>query len=231
MLASAAMPDDTGALAFVPTLARVWAGFDDVGPTRVPKELLYERDLEERRLAAILLVARVLRREAWEETVDASVRLAGALPTEVPPIPDGYIEQASGIRVGPALELRPCTMCDIRRPGANACHHCGGSGLLAGDLERCGACGGGGFVTCSACEGAKQTVSLRLRHVTDRLVALRDTFVPEALRYAPGMFGFDAAIATAIGELVQPPEELRFDLLATETTSAYASVLARRGGR
>jgi hypothetical protein len=236
VLASAAMIEGNGALSFVPTMERARSGFDDVGPISVPAELLTDENLEERRLAAILLIARVLRREAWEESVDASARLAGALPTEVPPIPEGYVEQASVIRVGPALELHPCTMCDVRRPGYQACHHCGGSGYLTGTMESCGACGpasdsragrGEGFIVCSACEGAKETVSLRVRHVTDRLVSLSDVFVPEALRYAHGLFGFDGALGTAVGELRAPPEELRFDLLATETTSAYRGAQRR----
>lgn len=215
------------ALRFVPTIERARASLFDVGPVGTSPELL-QHSVEERRFAAILIVARVLRREAWEEPIEMSERRAATMGTEIPEVPASYVEQSAILRVSPALELRDCSMCDVRKPGFTACATCGGSGRDSLEGAPCPGCGGERFIVCSVCEGAKRTVRIRVRHVSDRDVSLRDLFLPKAIAFARGMFGFESTLSGAIAaEATPPPEELRFDLFATETSSAYRGVQRR----
>jgi hypothetical protein len=211
---------------FLPTLERARTeGYVPLDPNRGGAVLLPGEPVVTRRLAALVVRARVVRREVRDDLTEMSPRRAAALPGEMPAVPREFASQSYLVRLqaegGPGLA---CTSCDIRRVGYNACHRCGGSGWLHAD-QRCSACLDG-FILCASCDGSLVTVAVELRHVDDVSLALRDVFLPEAFRYVPALFEVPRLLRDLL-EDADPPMTLAFPLVTRPQGSAYRDAVRR----
>ena len=172
------------------------------------------------RLAAIVVRADVLRREAWHREVELAVPLYERYATEMPIEPGAFLEQSYKYvdTQRPSRKGR-CTSCAVLR-GKEPCLRCGASGRNDANLP-CAYCRLG-YVVCSVCDGAALTVRATIRHVNDRPVSIRRVLVP----------ALPAPLATAIEAIVDqhrdPPPALRFELQADVIQSAYRGASAVR---
>jgi hypothetical protein len=214
------------ASSFLPTLARARSeGYVPLDPDGREVDLLSGEPVVERRLAALVVRARVVRREVRDDLTEMSPRRAAALLGEMPAAPKEFVSQSYLVRLqaegGPGIA---CTNCDIRRVGYNACHRCGGSGQLHVD-QRCGSCLDG-FILCASCDGSLVTIAVELRHVDDVSLALRDVFLPEAFRYVPALFEVPRLLRDLL-EDADPPMALAFALASRPQGSAYRDSVRR----
>jgi hypothetical protein len=210
----------------LPTLERARSeGYVPLDLDRGEVDLLPGEPTVQRRLAALVVRARVVRREVRDDLTEMSPRRAAALLGEMPVAPTNFTSQSYLVRLqaegGPGLA---CTSCDVRRVGYNACHRCGGSGWLRVD-QRCSACLDG-FILCASCDGSLVTVAVELRHVDDVALSLQDVFVPEAFRYVPGLFAVPRLLRELL-EFADPPMALAFPLVARPQGSAYRDTVRR----
>lgn len=184
-------------------------------------DLLAQDPVEQHRLAAVTVDARVLHRAVWEKNVELSEQLLATYPAVMPPQPEGMIAASHHLVVdildrGPA----PCTNCPVR-PGRELCARCGGAGYILIDggnnqqAQPCGTCAGGRFVQCSTCDGVARTRRARVRYVDDRLSTLRYTYVPS----------MTIALETALDEVLAATDDLpvclRFDPRSREAGGPY----------
>jgi hypothetical protein len=215
-----------GATPFLPTLDRARSeGYVPLGSDGREVALLQGEPLIHRRLAALVVRARVVRREVREDQVEMSLERAAALRRDMPPLPKVFASQSYVVRLRRENgEGRACTSCDLRRAGYTACHLCGGSGALPPE-RRCPACFNG-FIVCAGCDGSRVTLAVDLRRVDDVDLALRDTFVPDAFRYVPGLFNVPRFLRELL-EPVDPPMALAFPLVSRPQGSAYRDAVRR----
>ena len=210
--------DDHKALPYLPTLARAHEGclpLDPEGSFELPEG----EPSAVRRLAAMVVVARVVRRESREEETEVSIARASYMLKEMPPAPREYLEQSYLVRLrGDSAAGRPCTACDVRKRGSTICHRCGGTGWLHPDTP-CTACDAG-FILCAMCDGTGEIISAEVRYVNDVPIWYRDTFVPEAFRYVPSMFSVPTLLRALLAE-VDPPMALAVPLMGKMQGSAY----------
>lgn len=211
---------------FLPTLERARReGYVPLDADAGNRALLPGEPVAQRRLAALVVRARIVRREVRDDVTEMSPRRAARLLGEIPPAPQVFMSQSYVVRLqsegGPGLA---CTSCDPRRVGYNACHSCGGSGWLSLALP-CLACRDG-FIVCAACDGSLVTVAVEVRQVDDVDLSLDDVFVPEAFRYVPALF----AVPRLLRELLKdadPPLSLAFPLVSRPQESAYRDAVRR----
>ncbi len=217
--------DNESVKRFLPTLERIREGSLPLDPDGDPPELPDGEPTAQRRLAAIVIFARVIRRESREEDTEMSLARASYLLPEMPAAPRDFVEQSYLVRAGGGYEEGPCTGCDVRRPGFTSCHNCGGSAWISGQGMRCQACDNG-FILCATCDGIQRTVQVRVRYVNDVHVVLHDVFVPEAFRYLPALFAFPVLLRDLLEQVV-PPIELASPLFAQARSSAYRDAVRK----
>ncbi|MEO7331426.1 MAG: hypothetical protein ABI193_22815 [Minicystis sp.] len=210
---------------FLPTLESIRGGCPPLDPEGDPPALPDGEPTAQRRLAAIVIFARVIRRESREEDTEMSLARASYLLPDMPPAPRDFVEQSYLVRAGGGYEERACTGCDVRRPGFTTCHGCGGSAWLEAPGMRCPSCDGG-FILCSTCDGIQRTVAVKLRFVNDVHVVLHDVFIPEAFRYLPALFSFPPLLRDLLEQVV-PPLELASPLFAQTKSSAYRDAVRK----
>ena len=80
----------------------------------------------------------------------------------------------------------------------------------------------GGFAVCTTCDGARVSISARVRYVNDSPVHLRQLFVPQMPK------SMRAHLEHAIDPGAQWPEALRFDPEPTMVGTAYRGASAVR---
>jgi hypothetical protein len=209
---------------FLPTLEMICRGCVALDPSESPPELPPGEPSAARRLAAIVLFARVIRRESREEDTEMSLSRASYLLGEMPAAPKDFVEQSYLVRARGGYEERACTHCDPRKPGFTPCHNCGAALSIAGGMG-CVACVGG-FIPCATCDGIQRTVQVRVRYVNDVHVVLHDVFIPQAFRYMPPLFPV-AALLRDLLENVVPPIELACPLFAQAKSSAYRDAVRK----
>jgi hypothetical protein len=210
--------DDPAALPYLPTLERAREGclpLDPEGSFELPEG----EPSAVRRLAAMVVLARVVRRETREEETEVSIARASYMLNAMPPAPREYLEQSYLVRLrGDSAAGRPCTSCDIRRKGYTICHLCGGTAQLHPDTP-CTSCDEG-FILCATCDGTGEVISAEVRYVNDVPLWYRDTFVPEAFRYVPSMFSVPTLLRALLAD-VDPPMALAVPLMGKMQGSAY----------
>ena len=162
-----------------------------------------------RPLAAITLFARVQMRELRDEELELSEAIANAMPKEPPPEPEDWLNQSRAF-LSEIKRWIPCTLCGVR-PGFGFCPFCNGSGSVG--LSKCAECNAG-WVTCTTCDGTKRVCLANVRHVDDRDVAIRYTFVPATTTV------LEEALTTAF-DAEEPSECLRFDLDLRNVNAPY----------
>lgn len=210
---------------FLPTLEKIREGCLPLDPASELPDLPPGEPTAQRRLAAIVLFARVIRRESREDDTEMSLARASYLLPEMPPVPTDFVEHSYLVRVGGGHEEGACTGCDVRRPGFTTCHNCGGGQGLGAPVVFCPACDNG-FILCATCDGARRTVQLKVRYVNDVHVVLHDVFVPEAFRYLPALFSFPQLLREMLEQVV-PPIELASPLFAQARSSAYRDAVRK----
>ncbi|MFO0756743.1 MAG: hypothetical protein U0359_09640 [Byssovorax sp.] len=210
---------------FLPTLEMIREGCVPLDPSEDAPALPPGDPTTARRLAAIVIFARVVRRESRDEDTEMSLGRASYLLPEMPPPPRDFTDQSYLVRISGGREERPCTSCDLRKPGHSLCHNCGGSGWLGNDGGSCLACDQG-FVICATCDGIQRAVGVRIRYVNDVHVVLHDIFIPEAFRYLPPLFSFPALLRDMLDNVV-PPIELASPLFAQAKSSAYRDAVRK----
>lgn len=210
--------DDPAAAPFLPTLEMAREGTVPLDPEG-SFELPDGEPSAVRRLAALVVLARVVRRETREEETEVSINRASYMLKEMPPAPQDYIEKGYLVRLrGDSAAGKVCTGCDIRRRGYTICHLCGGTSWLS-PAERCTACDQG-FILCATCDGTGEIIDVAVRYVNDVPLWFRDTFVPEAFRYVPAMFSFPTLLRALLAD-VSPPMALAVPLSGKVQGSAY----------
>lgn len=214
------------ASSFLPTLERARSeGYLPLDRDGDEVALLAGEPVAQRRLAVLVVRARIVRREVRDDLTEMSPRRAAALRSEIPPTPQVFASQSYVVRLqsesGPGLA---CTTCDPRRVGYNACHSCGGSGLGVIGLA-CGACPDG-FIVCAACDGLMVTIAVEVRRIDDVELSLREVFVPEVFRYVPGLFEVPRFLRDLL-EDADPPMALAFPLVTRPQGSAYRDAVRR----
>jgi hypothetical protein len=211
--------DDPAVVPYLPTLAGAREGcvpLDPEGSFELPEG----EPSAVRRLAAMVVSARVVRRETRDEETEVSIARASYMLKEMPPAPREYLEQSYLIRLrGDSAAGRPCTGCDIRRRGSTICHCCGGTGRRLDPPAPCTACDEG-FILCAMCDGTGEIISAEVRYVNDVPIWYRDTFIPEAFRYLPSMFSVPTLLRALLAE-VDPPMALAVPLMGKMQGSAY----------
>lgn len=112
-------------------------------------DLLEREPTEQRKLAAVVLIARALRRTIRELDGDVPASRVGDLPEPIPEPPDDWNGRVTRVlRSRIDLDPRPCPLC-------------------AGDSPECG-----------ICEGTGQVLRVRFREVHDVVDTLRYAYVP-----------------------------------------------------
>lgn len=174
------------------------------------------------KLAAIVLVRRVLVRRSWREDVEMPKAAAEALPVEPPVVAEDWSPREHTYRVGVPGAMR-CTHCPIR-PGFGPCAVCVGTGkrpTFASDnpmaMVRCDC--DGGFVRCTRCDGSATSYRVTLEHASDKTIFDRQTFVPSLV----GSLTNDVRWKI---DAVDAPEALRFELTPTLVQSAYRGAMS-----
>jgi hypothetical protein len=172
-------------------------------------------------LAAVILVARVQRRESWDRRVEMSIRLAETAKMEMPPPPDGYVDASHTVLAARDGAPHRCGMCGLLR-GKSPCPRCSGSGVVTlGSHDSaptqlvCEPCKGSGFIVCTTCEGTGEAVGARIHYVEDRAAALRYTYVPSI----PS--ALESELTALLEPVTDPPAHLRFDAQPRVAGSAY----------
>ncbi|WP_438043056.1 hypothetical protein [Sorangium sp. So ce128] len=171
---------------YLPTLGRARAEGLAL-PTGAP--------VEERRVAALVVLAFLVRREGWTEVVDLSPKDALQIATDEPPLPDALeFEARAHRRLAEHLGPRPCTAC----AGASASP-----------------------VVCASCMGEGHLRRVRIRHVQDRPFEVRELYAPREMSFVPALFAFVSALKRALGD-ADFPEALRcLDLRPRAVRTAY----------
>jgi hypothetical protein len=147
-------------------------------------DLMEREPIEARRLAAIIVSGRVLRRRrlAYRREVPASeaARAPEAIP---PPVVDLGVESQQTVITDALSGVRRCTQC---LNGRVSCVVCLGRGYVevarssyeVGALRACSACGRGGTQECPHCAGTAETVEVRCVDLIDEVVHLAYPYVP-----------------------------------------------------
>ena len=214
------------ASSFLPTLERARSeGYVPLDPEGDEVALLPGEPVVQRRLAALVVRARVVRREVRDDHTEMSPGRAAGLLGEIPPAPLVFASRSYVVRLqvdgGPGVA---CTHCDVRHFGSIACPSYGGDGLIVLDLA-CPKCSDG-FIACVDCDGSGATVKVELRHIDDVELALRDVFIPKAFRYIPALFTVPRLLRDLL-EDADPPMALAFPLVSRPQGSAYRDAVRR----
>ena len=177
----------------------------------------------QRRVVALVVIGFLLRREGWDEEMELGGQIFANLQMGDPPIPQTFVQQ-SFQRLVKVIETHPCRMCNVH-PGFSACRVCRGAGQI-GLLMRCSC--RGGFVPCKTCLGSRISNQVRIRYSHDRLMALREVYVPSAFTHVPALFSFERSFEKIVDTSALPPECLRCHDLSPRAPAATAY---RGGGR
>lgn len=173
---------------FLPTIARARAaGIElrvDRGVLHRERSLLEEEPEEEEQWLALIVRAKVVRRDCWSRESDVSAARLGTLLRERPPVPDDFTGQIFVVLEELRTpEARPCTYCSTS-PGRALCGVCGGEGRMLvrrGEdsvYVSCTGCQGAGTLTCSVCDGSAWAHGVVLEHGEDAVHALDHVFLP-----------------------------------------------------
>lgn len=176
---------------------------------------------EVRRLAALVVLGKILRRERWEEEAELGGDIYASLKSGDPPAPNTFVEQ-SFQRIAEVLETHPCKGCFLK-PGHSVCRICKGSGWLPPFWQSCSCAGG--YVQCTTCQGSLTSHRVRLRYLQDRAVEICSVYVPSMITHVPALFSFEGAFERQIDARSGPPEVLRCHDLSPRTRET-----AYRGG-
>lgn len=95
---------------FLPSLDRARAAGLDLPPGEPGSQ---------RRIAALVVIGTLLRRESWDEEMELGGQIFASLQMGDPPIPHIFIEQ-SFQRLEKVIATHPCRMCNVH-PGYSAC--------------------------------------------------------------------------------------------------------------
>ncbi|WP_437289371.1 hypothetical protein [Sorangium sp. So ce406] len=179
---------------YLPTLGRARAE----GLTLPPGD-----PAEERRVAALVVLASIVRREAWAQVVDLSPEAAQQLERGAPPLPDAF-QARDHRRLAEDLGPRPCTAC-----------------LGAGTAPAASTPADAAPARCASCKGGGRMRRTRLLHVHDRLIEVRELYAPPEMSFVPALFSFEGTLKRSLGA-ADPPEPLRcLDLRPRAVRTAY----------
>lgn len=188
--------------------------FDELRP-QISVDLPAGDPLFVRPLAGVTLHARVQRREVREESMELSQAVVKVMQRGMPPVPEQFATMSRTV-LGTIDKTVPCTLCGVR-PGFGPCPRCVGTGVIAarGGMVDCPDCEEG-WTTCTTCDGVRQVVIAKVRHVDDHDVEIRHTFLPlTTSRLEESLL--DAFVAD------EPDECLRFDLDLRSNNAPYRS--------
>jgi hypothetical protein len=196
------------AAAFLPTVERARSA-GALLPSEPP--------VETHRLAALVVLAALLRRETWDEETELADEVIETIQTGVPPIPEGFTGQCDR-RIAEVLQTQECSAC-LATPGFRTCRICQGTGQMYGG--RMCSCANG-YVPCPTCLGKVQSKYARIRYYHDRPAFLRETYVPTVITCIPALFSFERAFEELAPSDMDPPECLRcHDLTTRKGGTAY----------
>jgi hypothetical protein len=178
-------------------------------------------------IAAIAMLGRMLRRDAWSDDEELSAmhwqRLSASPRSGEPPF-----AVAQYTRILATYGAGPCSHCIPGSPGRSACAHCAGSGftfLYSSDQGStqipCYFCVGG-VVGCTHCEGTGQTVRAKVEYVEHKVEPWASVVMPDVPPKA-SLWLHDELEAS-----MQRPEALRFPLDRMLDTGPYRAASMQR---
>lgn len=182
--------------------------------------------LEERKIAALIVHATILRRKTWSEEKVLPTSQLPKLPEGEPPPPEDLTPRTS-VRLSGVTPLTTCAVC-VATPGRRACRVCNGTGTLAFSMRACSCVSG--YVKCPSCDGSVMTNRVRLSYFVDEPAWMREAYLPSELLHDTSLFGFESRLEKAIeleGDIV---ECLRcHDLSETTQGTAYRGGSKKKG--
>lgn len=185
-------------------------------------DLLRVEPTERRKLAAVVVTARLQRRSTTEIETEVPVTRAAQIPETLPERPDDWSDREVDV-IAERLAARsgPCSFCPPTQRGFHLCGACGGLGSVTPDdsTVACVGCGGSGRVACANCDGSGVSVRVRLQTIRDVSCELRYAYVPAL------PFTIEERLCQLLQPTADPPECLRFDMAPRRAGSAYRDVL------
>jgi hypothetical protein len=176
------------------------------------------RPAEERRVAALIVQATILRRKTWSEEKVLPPSMLPNLPQGEPP-PPADLEPRTSVRLTNVTPIATCSVC-TETPGRRTCRVCRGRGTLAISKTAC-TCQGG-YVKCPSCDGGVVTNRVRMSYYLDEPAWMREAYLPSELLHEPSLFGLESRLENAIVLRSEIAECLRcHDLSDTTQGSAY----------
>ena len=176
------------------------------------------RIAEERRVAALIVQATILRRKTWSEEKVLPKSMIPNLPQGEPPPPDS-LEPRTSVRLMNVMSMATCSVC-VHTPGKRKCRICNGTGRLAFSQVSCSC--NGGFIDCPSCEGGVVTNRVRLSYYLDEPAWMREAYLPSEMLHDPSLFGLESTLENTIVLGSEIAECLRcHDLSDTTQGSAY----------
>jgi hypothetical protein len=177
-------------------------------------------------IAAIAMLGRILRRDAWSDDEELSTthwqRLSTSAPSE-----DLPFAVAQYTRILATYGAGPCSHCIPGSPGRSACAHCAGSGVTflhasdQGSMQiPCRFCVGG-VVACMRCEGTGQTVRAKVEYVEHKVEPWASVVMPDVPPKASCWLHDELA-------WMHGSEALRFPLDRMLDTGPYRAASTRR---
>jgi len=197
------------------------------------RDLLAETPTKERKLAALVVVAKVVRREVVEGRLTfGEVEYARA--QQGMPAAGDYDVDGTTLVIREVGERTTCPDCAMQ-PGSMSCAVCGGSGdvedpypypyanrarvNLGPRMLPCTACGATGTVTCASCGGSARALEVLAARVSDRGAEVDHIYGPEL-----SLTELDELRALGAGEL---PAALSVNLEPRREGGAYRDAPAR----
>jgi hypothetical protein len=191
------------------------------GATRFRREvdLLGREPDAQHRVAAVLLVAEVQRRETFDMSAEIPLGAAASVPEPMPEPPAGFETRSHRVLtalLSPAPE--ECATCR-GTPGRIACVLCWGSGTVIRDgtlvAVACEGCAATGAVPCPACGGEGHILRVAARRIDDVHARLRYAYLPEM------PFSLEERLAQLMEPRDEPPGCLQIDLGVRRTGGPY----------
>lgn len=179
------------------------------------------RVAEERRVAALIVHATILRRKTWSEEKELPPSMIASLP-DGEPQPPADLEPRTSVRLTSVTPVATCAAC-AETPGRRRCRICGGTGALALSKKSCSC--DEGFVKCPSCDGEVVTNRVRLSYYVDEPAWMREAYLPSELLHEPSLFGLESRLEKTIELESEIAECLRCHDLSDSTQGT-----AYRGG-
>jgi hypothetical protein len=186
----------------------------------IATDLLGRTPTEQHAVAAVVLRARVERRNVEQRVIQLPTDEVLSLPANPKPAPKGFVTERHRYLIERDPGPSDCEVCELK-PGQMPCVVCGGTGVIhttdaqGNQVTRsCYSCKAG-FVTCTTCAGSGTAVHCTVGVVDDHEASLDYTYVPAMT------LDLELAVGALLDAEVQPPDCLKVGFELKTARSAY----------